>query len=130
MYFTLLSSASSASQNIFTSFHRNVADIIQLHESLITEIRNIVPKFDAMLSLGGHKPRRRTGMNLRSQDASHCDHEMIASARMEQLSSHAIHPVAKHGTDRTIEPKVVAEVARVFNKMVTLLYFTMVLDLI
>lgn len=103
---TLLASIPSLSVNLRASINRNLNDIVELHEELLGELHRAVPHseysqatVDSIIS-----PPRHTHHRWRSLDA--VPEHTSGTAWLQKIPG------------MTAEPKVAADVARVFGKKV------------
>ena len=118
MYLTLLQSAAVVSQCTWVEIHRNVHEILTLHEDILLHLRRMVPEAEVIsekyIQLG---PRSKHYQSWRED-------------RSRAMSVQTAVPIARHSVNTstpnrsknqilTSEPHEAADVARVFGRVVS-----------
>ncbi|KAI9892962.1 MAG: hypothetical protein M1814_000846 [Vezdaea aestivalis] len=119
VYFTLLSSVPNLSQNIRASIRQNVMDIIQLHESLLSDMMAIVPGYNERQRHVHRRSRFRVRTRSQSLDLSSSSSDGFNASTHARKSMDVVHPAARHGGSFTAEPKVALGVAKIFERLMS-----------
>ncbi|KAL9615402.1 MAG: hypothetical protein Q9167_000230 [Letrouitia subvulpina] len=114
-YFTLLASSSNVSQRILTQIHRNVADILSLHEDILYQMKQVLRGSEIASGNGAKsgKANARRG-SFERPGVVPTALALVQSTRMSQEASR------KAEFDRiqpSVESREVAEIARIFGRM-------------
>ena len=121
MYFTLLGSATNVPQRVWAEIHRNIAEILALHEEVLQLIRQAFPDSDVRSEGPDVEPVRRFTSKhgrWRSHDGSHS----MVPAAVVPASRRSIEISWLRRPKKAVlisDPREVADVARVFDRMVS-----------
>ena len=121
MYLTLLGSATNVPQRVWAEIHRNIAEILALHEEVLQLIRQAFPDSDVRSDGPDVEPIRQPTSKhgrWRSHDESHS--ALPATAVPAARRSIEISWLRRPKKAVLIsDPREVADVARVFDRMVS-----------
>ncbi|KAI9771123.1 MAG: hypothetical protein M1840_002474 [Geoglossum simile] len=119
VYFTLLASVPALSQNTRSSIHRNVNEILQLHEELYCELQRATSG-----SMGNRtqteeasSPEPRGHLRWHSLDILPEVGGELKNIRKARYSAEYCRPWSGRSVTQTADPRVAADVAKVFDKM-------------
>ncbi|KAI9794524.1 MAG: hypothetical protein M1835_006531 [Candelina submexicana] len=119
VYLALLASTPAVSYHTRSSIRRNVTEILQLHEELLGELHRVIPysEYTQVNTALPVPPESRGHVRWHSFDAVP---KRVGDLKQESKARYSLDlsdPVVRNMTAMTAEPKVAADVARVFDKM-------------
>ncbi|OJD35469.1 rho guanyl nucleotide exchange factor [Diplodia corticola] len=119
VYFSVLESAPSVSSQTRTAIHRNVSQILQLHEDLLGELHRIVPNSEYTHDDVSSSPRPRKAKHSRWHSVDIVPGRVVGLAVHLRQQRHSLD--LEHQEDATpialtTDTKTVADIARLFEK--------------
>ncbi|KAI9705989.1 MAG: hypothetical protein M1836_005395 [Candelina mexicana] len=119
VYLALLASTPAVSYHTRSSIRRNVTEILQLHEELLGELHRVIPysEYTQVNTALPVPPESRGHVRWHSFDAVP---KRVGDLKQESKARYSLDlsdPVVRNMTAMTAEPKVAADVAAVFDKM-------------
>ena len=121
MYFTLLGSATNVPQRVWAEIHRNIAEILALHEEVLQLIRQAFPDSDVQ-SDGPEVEAFRRPTSKHGRWRSHDESHSTFPAAAVPTSRRSIEISWLRRPKKAVlisDPREVADVARVFDRMVS-----------
>ena len=104
------------------TIYKSVVQILQLHEDLITELRDVVRNAEATHSEKASKPRRLFSRHIRWHSLESTPPKSPLKSRLERFARHSIdtsQPSLIQAKPFMADTKLVLGVAKVFDKLVS-----------
>ncbi|KAK8163834.1 hypothetical protein IWX90DRAFT_403474 [Phyllosticta citrichinensis] len=120
VYLTVLASVPSVSPQTRMSIHRNVSQLVQLHEDLLGELHRIIPnsEFTQDDSVFEHRPRPRHTRWHSIDGLPHRASGIAINRRSQRHSLDVCKPEEPTPLGVTADTETVAQVARLFDQLV------------
>ncbi|KAK8180952.1 hypothetical protein BC567DRAFT_241687 [Phyllosticta citribraziliensis] len=125
VYLTVLASVPSVSPQTRMSIHRNVSQLVQLHEDLLGELHRIIPnsEFTQDDSVFEHRPRPRHTRWHSIDGLPHRASGIAINRRSQRHSLDMCKPEEPTPLGVTADTETVAQVARLFDQLVSMRRF-------